>query len=69
VPGIGQLIAGIGWIVFSVRLCETFQLSRWWAWLLLIPFINWLVIIYFAKATEGEDREPAIRSMHSGYAF
>jgi hypothetical protein len=69
VPGLGALIGFIGWILCSVRLCETFQQSRWWAWLLLIPVINWVVIIHFAQATKGEDNEPAIRSMKSGYAF
>ena len=66
-PGLGQLIAGIGWIIFCVRVCEVFQLSRWWAWLLLIPFINWLVFIYFARATKAEDHDPAI-ALRQGYA-
>jgi hypothetical protein len=61
------LAPGIGWIIFSVRLCEVFQLSRWWAWLLLIPLINWFVFIYFARATKSEDHDPAI-ALRQGYA-
>jgi hypothetical protein len=68
-PFFGPLIAGIGWILCCVRLCDAFQQSRWWVWLMLIPVIGWIVFIHFAKASEGEDKEPAIRSMNSGYAF
>jgi hypothetical protein len=68
VPVFGQLIAAIAWIVCCVRLCDTFQLSRWWVWLMILPGINWLVFMHFATATKAEDRDPAIRSLTSSYA-
>jgi hypothetical protein len=67
VPGLGPLIFFIGWVLCCIRLCEAFQQSRWWVWLMIIPFLGWLVFIHFDKASKAEDDEPAVRSVK--YAF
>jgi hypothetical protein len=69
IPVLGQLIAFIGWVLCCVRVCDAFRQSRWWAWLMISPLFGWFVFIYFAKASEADDQEPAVRSMNSGYAF
>jgi hypothetical protein len=52
-----------------MRLCDAFERTKWWVWLMIWPFLGWPVFIYFARASSAEENEPAMRRMKQGYAF
>jgi len=59
----------IAWIICCMRLCDAFERTKWWVWLMILPFIGWPVFIYFARTSSAEENEPAMRRMKQGYAF
>ena len=55
-------VGACAWILCCVRLCETFQRTRWLVVPMLVPVLGWLVFIYLDLVSRADDQDPAVRS-------
>jgi len=61
----GLIIPFVGlcaWILCCLRLCETFQRTRWLALPMLFPVYGWLFFLCLDWVSRADDQDPAVQS-------